>query len=127
MINGMNWDYFPIGTNYSYSLWTQSDETIKAALDAEMFCIEDIINGKMASIAGNTQETINANLDGIYQRLEVLEDGLKKLSHLGSENEWLRQKLETLEQQISLMDELPSEQQDELSEGITKATLSPLN
>ncbi len=20
-INGMNWDYFPIGTNYSYSLW----------------------------------------------------------------------------------------------------------
>ena len=21
MINGMNWDYFPIGTNYSYSLW----------------------------------------------------------------------------------------------------------
>ena len=23
MINGMNWDYFPIGTNYSYSLWNQ--------------------------------------------------------------------------------------------------------
>ena len=22
-INGMNWDYFPIGTNYNYSLWTQ--------------------------------------------------------------------------------------------------------
>ena len=21
MINGMNWDYFPIGTNYSYLLW----------------------------------------------------------------------------------------------------------
>ena len=36
MINGMNWDYFPIGTNYSYSLWQQSDEFIKAALDAEM-------------------------------------------------------------------------------------------
>jgi hypothetical protein len=36
MINGMNWDYFPIGTNYSYSLWNQSESTIKAALDAEM-------------------------------------------------------------------------------------------
>ena len=34
MINGMNWDYFPIGTNFSYSLWNQSDEVIKAALDA---------------------------------------------------------------------------------------------
>lgn len=36
MINGMNWDYFPIGTNYSYSLWSQPDEIIKEALDAEM-------------------------------------------------------------------------------------------
>jgi hypothetical protein len=36
MINGMNWDYFPIGTNYSYSLWNQPEATIKAALDAEM-------------------------------------------------------------------------------------------
>jgi len=35
-INGMNWDYFPIGTNYKYSLWSQNDETIKAALKAEM-------------------------------------------------------------------------------------------
>jgi len=36
MINGMNWDYFPVGTNYNYSLWTQSDDFIKAALDMEM-------------------------------------------------------------------------------------------
>jgi hypothetical protein len=36
MINGMNWDYFPIGTNYTYSLWQQPDDFIKAALDAEM-------------------------------------------------------------------------------------------
>ncbi len=35
-INGMNWDYFPIGTNYNYSLWTQSDDVIIAALDLEM-------------------------------------------------------------------------------------------
>jgi hypothetical protein len=36
MINGMNWDYFPIGTNFSYSLWQQPDDFIQAALDAEM-------------------------------------------------------------------------------------------
>lgn len=35
-INGMNWDYFPVGTNFSYSLWTQPDNVIKAALDYEM-------------------------------------------------------------------------------------------
>lgn len=35
-INGMNWDYFPIGTNYSYSLWKQPEDVIKAALDYEM-------------------------------------------------------------------------------------------
>ena len=34
MVNGMNWDYFPIGTNFSYSLWNQPDDIIMAALDA---------------------------------------------------------------------------------------------
>ena len=29
IINGMNWDYFPIGTNYTYSLWEQTDDFIK--------------------------------------------------------------------------------------------------
>ena len=24
MVNGMNWDYLPIGTNYNYSLWSKS-------------------------------------------------------------------------------------------------------
>ncbi len=36
MINGMNWDYFPIGTNYSYSLWKQPNHVVRAALDTEM-------------------------------------------------------------------------------------------
>lgn len=35
-INGMNWDYFPVGTNYTYSLWNQPDDVIRAALDYEM-------------------------------------------------------------------------------------------
>ena len=42
MINGMNWDYFPIGTNYSYSLWNQSDDLIKSALDAEMGLLKNM-------------------------------------------------------------------------------------
>ncbi|MCE9575321.1 MAG: glycosidase [Deltaproteobacteria bacterium] len=36
LVRGVNWDYFPIGTNYSYSLWTQPDDFIKQALDREM-------------------------------------------------------------------------------------------
>ncbi|MBD3217857.1 MAG: glycosidase [candidate division Zixibacteria bacterium] len=36
MILGMNWDYVPIGENYSYSLWTKSDDFIEAALAREM-------------------------------------------------------------------------------------------
>jgi hypothetical protein len=29
MVNGMNWDYYPIGTNFNYSLWKQPDDVIK--------------------------------------------------------------------------------------------------
>jgi beta-galactosidase/beta-glucuronidase len=42
MLNGMNWDYFPIGTNYSYSLWDQTDEVIMAALDSEMSLLKNM-------------------------------------------------------------------------------------
>ena len=31
-IHGMNWGYTPIGENYSYNLWGQSDAFIEAAL-----------------------------------------------------------------------------------------------
>ena len=40
IINGMNWDYFPIGTNYTYSLWEQSDSFIETALDSEMLLLK---------------------------------------------------------------------------------------
>jgi hypothetical protein len=36
MVFGMNWDYQPIGQNYSYSFWTQPDDFIEAALAREM-------------------------------------------------------------------------------------------
>lgn len=42
IINGMNWDYYPIGTNYSYSLWEQPDVIIKEALDVEMKLLKDM-------------------------------------------------------------------------------------
>jgi hypothetical protein len=42
IINGMNWDYFPIGTNFSYSLWKQPDDIIMAALDAEMSLLKNM-------------------------------------------------------------------------------------
>jgi beta-galactosidase len=36
MVRGMNWGYSPIGTNYTYSLWSQSDEFIERALRRDM-------------------------------------------------------------------------------------------
>lgn len=42
MVNGMNWDYFPIGTNYSYSLWNESDDFIRQALDDEMSLLKNM-------------------------------------------------------------------------------------
>jgi len=43
LIKGVNWDYFPIGTNYEYNLWNQSDQLIKQVLADEM---------KMLSVMG---------------------------------------------------------------------------
>jgi hypothetical protein len=42
MVKGMNWDYFPIGTNYEYSLWAQSDDFITEALAEEMSMLQSI-------------------------------------------------------------------------------------
>lgn len=42
MVNGMNWDYFPVGTNYAFSLWDQPDVIIKAALDDEMSLLSNM-------------------------------------------------------------------------------------
>ncbi len=36
MVLGMNWDYFPVGTTYSYDFWGQRDAFIEAALEREM-------------------------------------------------------------------------------------------
>ncbi|CAL2094470.1 conserved exported hypothetical protein [Tenacibaculum sp. 190524A05c] len=43
MINGMNWDYVPIGNTITDpGIWSQSDDIIKAALDAEMSLLKNM-------------------------------------------------------------------------------------
>ena len=42
IVNGMNWDYFPRGTNYAYSLWNQPENFIKQALDYEMALLKNM-------------------------------------------------------------------------------------
>ncbi|MFK8104750.1 MAG: glycoside hydrolase family 2 TIM barrel-domain containing protein [Saprospiraceae bacterium] len=43
MINGMNWDYIPIGTNtVNANFWKKSDDVIKAGLDAEMSLLRNM-------------------------------------------------------------------------------------
>lgn len=43
MINGMNWDYFPVGTtNPAYDFWNQPDDFIRTALDREMSLLRNM-------------------------------------------------------------------------------------
>ena len=42
IVNGMNWDYYPIGTTYSYSIWEQPEDIIQGALDSEMTMLKDM-------------------------------------------------------------------------------------
>ena len=42
IVNGMNWDYFPRGTNFNYSLWNQSPDFIQSALDNEMALLRNM-------------------------------------------------------------------------------------
>ena len=71
MINGMNWDYFPVGTNYSYSLWSQSDQFIQQALDDEMGLLQNMGVNTIRVYSGIPKkwiEYIHANY-GIYTML----------------------------------------------------------
>ena len=43
MINGMNWDYIPIGTNtVNANFWNKTDDVIKAGLDTEMSLLKNM-------------------------------------------------------------------------------------
>jgi hypothetical protein len=71
MINGMNWDYFPIGTNYEYSLWNQSPEFIREALDNEMGLLQNMGVNVIRVYTGIQKEWIEYIYDnfGIYTML----------------------------------------------------------
>ena len=42
LIKGMNWGYMPIGQNYQYGLWAQSDRFIEEVLHREMAMLKDM-------------------------------------------------------------------------------------
>lgn len=71
MVNGMNWDYFPIGTNYSYSLWNESPEMIKEVLDYEMSMLKHIGVNTIRVYTGIPKNWIEYIYDnhGIYTML----------------------------------------------------------
>jgi hypothetical protein len=71
IVNGMNWDYFPIGTNYSYSLWNQPDAFIQQALDDEMGLLKNMGVNTIRVYSGIPRkwiEYIHSNY-GIYTML----------------------------------------------------------
>ena len=71
IINGMNWDYFPIGTNYMYSLWNESPEFIREALDYEMGLLQNMGVNAIRVYTGISREWIEYIYDnfGIYTML----------------------------------------------------------
>lgn len=71
VVNGMNWDYYPVGTNYSYSLWNQSESTIKAALAKEMPMLKNMGVNAVRIYTGIPKKWIEYIYDryGIYTML----------------------------------------------------------
>ncbi len=71
MVNGMNWDYFPIGTNFNYSIWNQSPELIKQALDYEMGLLKNMGVNSIRVYTGIPKQWIEYIYDnhGIYTML----------------------------------------------------------
>jgi hypothetical protein len=71
MVNGMNWDYFPIGTNYEYDFWGQPASFIKNALDYEMGLLKNMGVNSIRVYTGITREWIEYIYDnyGIYTML----------------------------------------------------------
>ena len=67
MVLGMNWDYFPIGTNYAYSLWAQPDEFVQAALDREMALLKAMGVNAIRQYVGVTPKWVKY----IYERYGI--------------------------------------------------------
>lgn len=71
MVNGINWDYYPIGTNYEYVLWDESDEFIKEALGYEMGLLRNMGVNAIRVYTGIPQKWITYIYEnfGIYTML----------------------------------------------------------
>jgi len=71
MINGINWDYFPIGTNFNYSLWNESPQFIREALDNEMMLLQNMGVNVIRVYTGIPKQWIEYIYDnyGIYTML----------------------------------------------------------
>ena len=67
MVLGMNWDYVPIGKNYAYSLWTQPDDVIEAALNREMPLLKQMGVNALRQYAGIPPRWVRY----IYQRYGI--------------------------------------------------------
>ena len=68
MVLGVNWDYFPIGTTYSYSFWTEPDEIIEAALEREMSLLKAMGGNAIRAYVGITPRWVRHIYEnyGIY-------------------------------------------------------------
>jgi hypothetical protein len=74
LVRGVNWGYSPVGTNYSYSLWTQPDAVIEEALRRDMSLLRDMgVNAirQFADVPPKWIEWIYRNY-GIYVVLNPL-------------------------------------------------------
>lgn len=71
MVNGMNWDYYPIGTNYSYNLWEETESLIRQALDNEMSLLKNMGVNAIRVYTGIPQQWIRYIYEnwGIYTML----------------------------------------------------------
>ena len=68
MVLGVNWDYFPVGTTYSYSFWTEPDHIIEAALEREMSLLKAMGGNAIRAYVGITPKWVRHIYEkyGIY-------------------------------------------------------------
>ena len=67
MVQGVNWDYFPIGTTYNYSFWTEPDHIIEAALEREMSLLKAMGGNAIRAYVGITPKWVRH----IYERYGI--------------------------------------------------------
>lgn len=70
-INGMNWNYMPIGKTYTYSLWDQPEPVIKKALNYEMGLLQKMGVNSIRVYTGIPKQWISYIYEkyGIYTML----------------------------------------------------------